>query len=231
MRRRDAPPGPGGSPGRERPGAVPGLGAGHPRLNLNLRTGGAGAAGAGHLPAGTLTPCLRGPGPALGAFIPRDGQFPVKGHCLNSALHSVPACQSIVKKAVAARLGEKYGLNTLPETGALYPDPVLHYEGHRHPDAGHLRGGAAQAGLPGPRGGRPPAGDPGRRHGDACPGTGAGTPCATPSAAAGTIPIEAALIAKNRAPGLNRTFSAQKWACCGQKAVAGGRRRGHGPGV
>ena len=53
-------------------------------------------------------------------FIPREGRFPVKGHCLNSALHSVPACQSIVKKAAAARLGDAYGLNTLPETGALF---------------------------------------------------------------------------------------------------------------
>ena len=44
----------------------------------------------------------------------------MKGHSLNSALHSVPACQSIVKKAIAARLGAKYGLNILPETGALY---------------------------------------------------------------------------------------------------------------
>lgn len=44
----------------------------------------------------------------------------MKGHCLNSALRSVPACQSIVKKAIAARLGSKYGLQTLPETGALY---------------------------------------------------------------------------------------------------------------
>ena len=53
-------------------------------------------------------------------FIPREGQFPVKGHSLNSQLHSVPTCQAMVKKAVAARLGAKYGLNTLPETGALY---------------------------------------------------------------------------------------------------------------
>ena len=32
----------------------------------------------------------------------------------------MPACQSIVKKAAAARLGDAYGLNTLPETGALF---------------------------------------------------------------------------------------------------------------
>ncbi|MFR8334178.1 MAG: THUMP domain-containing protein [Oscillospiraceae bacterium] len=74
-------------------------------------------------------------GPARGAFeelfqtvaaaplehlIPRDGKFPVKGHCLNSQLHSVPDCQAIVKRAAAKRLGEHYGVTWLPETGALY---------------------------------------------------------------------------------------------------------------
>lgn len=37
-------------------------------------------------------------------------------------------------------------------------------------------------------------------------------PFCDPFCGSGTIPIEAALIAKNRAPGLNRTFSAQKWS-------------------
>ena len=50
-------------------------------------------------------------------FIPRDGQFPVKGHCLNSQLMSVPVCQAIVKKAASRRLGETYGVSWLPETG------------------------------------------------------------------------------------------------------------------
>ena len=44
-------------------------------------------------------------------FIPRDGQFPVKGHCLNSQLMSVPDCQAIIKMAASKRLGEKYGVS------------------------------------------------------------------------------------------------------------------------
>ena len=40
-------------------------------------------------------------------FIPKDGAFPVKGHCLNSQLMSVPDCQAIIKKAASRRLGEK----------------------------------------------------------------------------------------------------------------------------
>ena len=53
-------------------------------------------------------------------YIPKDGEFPVKGHCLNSQLMSVPDCQAIVKKAASKRLGEKYGVNWLPENGAKY---------------------------------------------------------------------------------------------------------------
>ena len=92
-----------------------------PRLNLNLRTGERVLIVLGTFPAGDFEALFQGTR-ALPweRFIPKGGQFPVKGHCLNSALHSVPACQAIVKKAVAARLGAKYGLNTLPETGALY---------------------------------------------------------------------------------------------------------------
>ena len=46
----------------------------------------------------------------LERFIPKDGAFPVKGYSLDSKLHSVPDCQSIVKKAAVDRLGAKYGL-------------------------------------------------------------------------------------------------------------------------
>ena len=53
-------------------------------------------------------------------YIPKDGQFPVKGHCLNSQLMSVSDCQAIIKKAASRRLGEKYGLGWLPETGVKF---------------------------------------------------------------------------------------------------------------
>ena len=90
-------------------------------MDLNLRTGERVLLVLGTFPAGDFDALFEGTR-ALPweQFIPREGRFPVKGHCLNSALHSVPACQSIVKKAAAARLGDAYGLNTLPETGALF---------------------------------------------------------------------------------------------------------------
>jgi len=53
-------------------------------------------------------------------FIGRDDAFPVKGSSLNSALHSVPACQAIVKKAAVKRLQSAYRTQELPETGAVH---------------------------------------------------------------------------------------------------------------
>ena len=50
-------------------------------------------------------------------WLPRDAAFPVEGWSVSSALHSVPDCQRIIKKAAAARLGARYALSWLPETG------------------------------------------------------------------------------------------------------------------
>ncbi len=53
-------------------------------------------------------------------FIGKDDAFPVKGHAIGSALHSIPDCQRIVKKAIATRLGGAYGLSWFAETGIKY---------------------------------------------------------------------------------------------------------------
>ena len=189
-----------------------------PRVNLNLRTGERVLLVLGRFYAADFDSLFEHVRALpLEQFIPRNGAFPVKGHCLNSALHSVPACQSIVKKAAAARLGQAYGLETLPETGALYQlqfsilkDEVtimldtsgsgLHKRGYRAIGvAAPLRETLAAAMVLLSRyRGRDPFCDP--------------------FCGSGTIAIEAALIAKNRAPGLNRTFSAQKWGFIPQKA-------------
>ena len=182
-----------------------------PRANLNLRTGERVLLAVGEYEAADFDALFEGCRTLpWERFIPRDGAFPVKGHCLNSQLHAVPACQSILKKAVAARLGEKYGLQTLPETGALYQvqfsimhdhvtlmldttGPGLHKRGYRAVGvAAPLRETLAAAMVLLSR----------YRGKD---------PFCDPFCGSGTIPIEAALIAKNRAPGLDRSFSAQKW--------------------
>ena len=182
-----------------------------PRVNLNLRTGERVLVLLGSFPAGDFDALFEGVRALPWEdFLPRDAAFPVKGHCLNSALHAVPACQSIVKKAVAARLGAKYGLEQLPETGSLhqiqfaimkdtaslYLDTTgagLHKRGYRAVGVvAPLRETLAAAMVMLSRyRGRDPFCDP--------------------FCGSGTIAIEAALIAKNRAPGLDRSFSAQKW--------------------
>lgn len=55
----------------------------------------------------------------LAEFIGRNDAFPNNGHSLNSKLTSIPAIQKIVKKAMAVNLGAAYGMNKLPETGAV----------------------------------------------------------------------------------------------------------------
>ena len=182
-----------------------------PRVNLNLRTGERVLLVVGRYRAADFEALFEGcRALPWEEFIPREGAFPVKGHSLNSQLHAVPACQAVLKKAAAARLGEKYGLETLPESGALYQiqfsimrDEVtlmldttgvgLHKRGYRAVGvAAPLRETLAAAMVLLSRyRGRDPFCDP--------------------FCGSGTIAIEAALIAKNRAPGLNRAFSAQKW--------------------
>ncbi len=148
-------------------------------------------------------------------FIPSDGQFPVKGHCLSSQLMSVPDCQAIIKKPASKRLGEAYKLSWLPETGIKYQlqfsimqDKVtlyldtsgagLHKRGYRAVgNEAPLRETLAAAMVILTRyRGREFFWDP--------------------FCGSGTIPIEAALIAKNRAPGLNRRFAAENFCWSSQ---------------
>ena len=91
------------------------------RLNINLRCGARVLMELGSFPVRDFEALFQGVyALPWEDYIPRDGEFPVKGYSLNSQLHSVPACQAIVKKASAKRLGEKYGLETLPESGSRY---------------------------------------------------------------------------------------------------------------
>ncbi len=181
------------------------------RLNINLRCGARVLMELGSFPAPDFEALFQG---VLALpwedFIPGDGEFPVKGYSLNSALHSVPACQSIVKKAAARRLGQVYGRETLPETGSryqiqfaivkdrafLYLDTSgegLYKRGYRARNMGApLRETLAAALVILSRY---------RGKDSFC----------DPFCGSGTIPIEAALIAKNRAPGLDRRFAAQRW--------------------
>ena len=54
------------------------------------------------------------------AYIGKLDAFPVKGHSIRSRLFSVPDCQSIIKRAVVAKMTERYGLLQFPEEGVKY---------------------------------------------------------------------------------------------------------------
>ena len=144
-------------------------------------------------------------------WVPREGEFPVTGYSINSTLHSVPACQSIVKKAVVERLGAAYGLETLPETGKRYQIrfSIMKDEVMLCLDAsgeGLYKRGYRAVGVAAPLKETLAAAMVKLSHYNGR------DPFCDPFCGSGTIPIEAALIAKNRAPGLDRRFDAQKWA-------------------
>ena len=85
------------------------------RANVNLRMGERVLLRLGRFAATSFEALFQGVSALpLENFLPKTGKFPVKGHCLNSQLHSVPDCQAIIKKAASKRLGERYGLGWLP---------------------------------------------------------------------------------------------------------------------
>lgn len=143
-------------------------------------------------------------------MIPMEGAFPVVGGSVKSALHSVPACQSIIKKAVSVRLSEFYCRETLPETGAEYRIRFI-----AHKDRFLLLMDTSGAGLH----------KRGYRVRDVAAPMKETLAAALvqlsfyrkdrimidPCCGSGTIPIEAAMIARNIAPGLTRSFASEKW--------------------
>lgn len=146
----------------------------------------------------------------LERFIGKDDAFPVKGNSLNSALHSVPACQAIVKKAAVKRLQKAYRTMELPETGSLhqlqfqirndfctlYLDTSgwpLHKRGWRQmAGAAPIRETLA-AGILDLSRVRPQ------------------TQLCDPFCGSGTFLIEAATRAMHMAPGLHRRYAAERW--------------------
>lgn len=144
-------------------------------------------------------------------LLPADACFPVKGSSLSSQLSSVPACQSIVKKAVVKRLQYGHKTETLPETGALYKirfalrkntvEVMLDTSG----DGLHKRGYRKNATLAPIKETLAAAiADLGFVRRD--------TLVQDPFCGSGTMVIEAAQKALNIAPGLRRRFAAEQFA-------------------
>jgi putative N6-adenine-specific DNA methylase len=148
------------------------------------------------------------------SIIPLEGAFPVVGGSVKSALHSVPACQKIIKKAVSVRLSEFYCRETMPETGAEYRIRFI-----AHKDSFLMLMDTSGAGLH----------KRGYRVRDVAAPIKETLAAALvqlsfyrkdrvlvdPCCGSGTIPIEAAMIARNMAPGLGRSFAAEGWDIIG----------------
>src|SRR3954468_20864685 len=143
-------------------------------------------------------------------WLPRQAEFPVQGRSYRSQLSSVPACQRSVKRAVVERLRKAHGAETLPETGALFPIEISLRD-----DLATLTLDTTDIGLH-KRGYRPLVGEAQLREtlAAALVQLGFWRPgrvLADPFCGTGTIPIEAALIGRNIAPGINRPFACESW--------------------
>ncbi|MGI9458145.1 MAG: THUMP domain-containing class I SAM-dependent RNA methyltransferase, partial [Aeoliella sp.] len=150
-------------------------------------------------------------------WIPPVGAFPVSGRSHKSQLTSVPACQRIVNKAIAERLLTAHQVTELRETEGTYAVEIelfenqasllldtsgagLHKRGYRKLIAeGQLRETLAAAMVTLSVWNRD-------------------RPFIDPFCGTGTIAIEAALIGRNQAPGLDREFAAEAWPTVGGTA-------------
>lgn len=182
-----------------------------PRLNINLRSSDRVLLVMGKFKALSFDELFEGT-KALpwGDIIPEDGHFIITGKSVKSGLYSVPDCQSIVEKAIVDKLKQKYNVSWFQKSGAIYKvqvsilrdivtltidttGPALNKRGYRDTTvAAPLKETIAHALI-----------DlsyyrPDRVLLDPCCGS-------------GTIPIEAALKAKNIAPGISRKFVSEEW--------------------
>ena len=143
-------------------------------------------------------------------YIGRLDAFPVKGHSIRSALFSIPDCQSIVKKAVVNRLGEKYHISYFDETEVKYQIEFFIFK-----DVATLMIDTTGTALH-KRGYRPAAGAAPLREtlGAAIAYTARPREDVLfwdPFCGSGTIAIEAAMILANVAPGAGRSFASEKF--------------------
>ena len=149
-------------------------------------------------------------------FIGVNDEFPVKGHSIKSNLTSIPDCQRIVKKAVCRSLEARYGVSLFSEVGVKYQIEffilnniatlmidtsgiAMHKRGYRKDaNAAPIREtlAAAIAKTSRPR---------------------EEVLLWDPMCGSGTIAIEAAMIMRNIAPGVHRSFAAEKFPFISEK--------------
>ncbi|MFI3175146.1 MAG: class I SAM-dependent RNA methyltransferase [Bacillota bacterium] len=144
-------------------------------------------------------------------WIPEDGKFTVVGKSVKSTLFSVPDCQAIVKKAVVEKLKDTYHTDWFDETGASYTIQVGILK-----DVVTLAIDTSGSGLH-MRGYRENAKDAPLKESIASAMVQLSyfkkdRILLDPFCGSGTIPIEAAMLARNIAPGLQRKFACEEWS-------------------
>lgn len=143
-------------------------------------------------------------------YFPQDANFIVNAKSVKSGLFSLSDIQSITKKAIVEKLKETYQVEWFEESGSKYPllvsilkDTVtitldssgvaLHKRGYReNANEAPIKETLAAALVK-------------------ISGWAFDKPFADPFCGSGTIPIEAALIGLNIAPGIGRKFQAEEW--------------------
>ncbi len=144
-------------------------------------------------------------------FVGVSDAFPVKGHSIKSKLFSIPDCQSIVKKAIVSRLSDKYGVKWFSEEGTKYQVEFFILK-----DKATLMIDTTGAPLH-KRGYRPDSGAAPLRETLAAALAATARPREDvllwdPFCGSGTILIEAVMMMRNIAPGLNRRFAAESFS-------------------
>ena len=144
-------------------------------------------------------------------YIPQDGKFWVaKASSIKSKLFSPSDIQSVMKKAMVERMKSRYGVNWFAENGSAYPLRVFLYKDQvtigmdTSGDSLHKRGYRTMTS-------RAPITEtlaaallmltPWKKD----------RILVDPFCGSGTFPIEAAMMAANIAPGMNRSFLAEDW--------------------
>jgi putative N6-adenine-specific DNA methylase len=144
-------------------------------------------------------------------FLPENAEFPVAGKSVKSKLFSVSDCQAIVKKAIVERMKKHYKKQGwFEENGPLFKIEVA-----LHKDVALITIDTSGSGLH-KRGYRIGQGEAPLKETLAAAlvmltNWTADRPFVDPFCGSGTIPIEAALIGQNIAPGFNREFVSEQW--------------------
>lgn len=188
------------------------------RANVNLRTAERVLLKVGQFKAVTFTELFdRTKDLPWEEYIPADGKFWVtKANSVNSKLFSSSDIQSIVKKAIVERLKLKYKVSWFKEEGAPYPIRVTILKDmvtiaiDTTGDSLHKRGYR-------PAAGKAPISESLAAALIKLTPWNKDRILVDPFCGSGTFPIEAAMIAANIAPGINREFTAEMWTNIVQK--------------